>query len=414
MLSFARDDRGIAVVWVAISMGIIIGSAILAIDLSSIQATRTQLQNAADAAALAAVQELGPSSTLSLSEKRQNATQQAITFAALNRAFIDRTVGPVNITSEDVTFPEVNKVTVRTHRTEATGDPLRTYFIRLIPPFGDGLADVQADATAQIEGADAANGFFPWVLQDRYEDRDGDGEWDDAPEPYTDQNGNGQWDEGEPYEDLDKHGTYSEGDYYDPIATGYGTAPPSPFNDVGLQLVLKQGNPAGTLTSGFFYPCRWPPLDYYTGEAPLGGGDVYNEWIVNKSPYWVKIGDVLRLEYGNMQGPTKHGVDQIIDECPTSFFNPEGDPPEIPWVDGHSHDISIDCPRIGAIAFFDPSNVQGSSDKFVTVVKLSYWFVESIGAQNTVYGRLIEIVDADALGGGGFSGGFIYTIKLVE
>jgi Flp pilus assembly protein TadG len=409
MLKFAKDDRGIAVVWVAVSIGIIIGAAVLAIDLSSIQTTRTQLQNAADAAVLAGVRDLKPSGSLSLAERQQNATQTAIGIAALNRAFIDKTVGPVDITGADVTFPEVNRITVRTHRTEATGDPLRTFFVRLIPPFGDGLADVQADATAEIVPASGTRGFFPWVLPDRFNDTDDDGEWDAEPEPFTDLNGNEEWDPGEPYDDVDKHGTYSEGDEYDPITTGYGTAPPSPFNDVGIELVLKQGNPAGTLTSGFFYPTRWPPTDYYTGESPLGGGSIYNDWIVNKSPYLVQIGDVLRLEFGNMQGPTKQGVNQIIDECPTSFFNEETG-----LVEGHSHDLSVDCPRIGAIAFFDPSNVQGSSDKFVTVVKLSHWFVESIQAQNTVYGRLIEIVDPDAVTGGGFGGGFVYKTRLVE
>ena len=69
-------------------------------------------------------------------------------------------------------------------------------------------------------------GFFPWVLPDRFEDRNSNGEWD-APEPFTDSNGNGQWDQGESFADLDGDGEYDEGDWYDPVLTGYGTAPPS-------------------------------------------------------------------------------------------------------------------------------------------------------------------------------------------
>jgi hypothetical protein len=85
-------------------------------------------------------------------------------------------------------------------------------------------------------------------------------------------------------------------------------------------------------------------------------------------------------------------------------------------VEGHVHGSDVPCPRIGAIAFFDPSNVQGSSDKVVTVVKLSHWFVDDIREHNTVYGLLIEIIDPDAIAdpGGGFSGGFIYLTRLVE
>lgn len=410
MNRFVKDEQGIAIIWVAISMAVIIGAAVLAIDLSAIQTTKTQLQNAADAAVLAAVPELVPDGSATLAERRQDATQQAIAMAALNNAFIDRTVGPVNINAADVTFPTDTRVTVRTHRTRATNDPLRTYFVGVLRPFAGGdLADVSADATAEVLPASGTHGFFPWILPDRFQDNDGDGEWDE-PEPYTDTNGNGQWDAGEPYTDLNKNGVYDEGDYYDPILTGYGTAPPSPFNDAGIELVLKQGNPALTLTSGFFYPTRWPPLDYYDGTPPESGADKYGEWIVNKSPYLVQIGDVVRLETGNMVGPTKKSVNDIIDACPTSFYNQATG-----QVEGHSHGPEVDCPRIGAIAFFDPANVQGSSDKLVTVVKLSHWFVTDIEAKDsTVHGTLIEIVDPDAISGGGFSGGFIYLTKLVE
>ncbi len=409
MLKLAKDESGIAIVWVAVSMGIIVGAAVLAIDLSSIQTTRTQLQNAADAAALAAAQDLAWDGTSTLAERRQEATNTAIAIAARNRAFIDRTVGPVNISASDVTFPSESEVTVRTHRTVADGDPLRTYFIRLIPPFGDGLADVQADATAMVAPASGTTGFFPWVLPDRYDDLDGDGVWDD-PEPFTDQNGNGEWDNGEPFEDLDGNGIYSA-DFYDPILTGYGTGDPYAHDDAGMLLVVAQGDPQSTLTSGFYYPARWPPEDYYTGESPLSGASIYQNWIMNKSPYLVQVGDHVRLEYGRMRGPTRSGVNDIISRCPTSFYNPDLDPP---GVDGHSHDGSIDCPRIGAIAFFDPADVQGSSNKLVTIVKLSHWFVESMDQQNTVYGRLIEIVDGSSIGGGGNSGNFIVLVRLVE
>jgi len=402
MSKIFKDESGIAVIWVAIGMSCIVGFAVLALDLSAIQTTKTQLQNAADAAVLAAAPELVPGGA-SLQERRQNARQMAIGIAALNRAFIDRTVGPVNIGAGDVTFPEENRVTVTTHRTVATGDALRTYFIQLLPPFGDGLADVTADATAEIMPAGGTRGFFPWMLPDRFQDNDGDGEWDD-PDPFTDTNGNGDWDPGEPYVDENKDGVYTQGDFYDPILTGYNTPA-----DAGVFLPVKQGNPQDALVAGFYYPVRFPPTGYYTGEAPLGGAAVYKDWIINKSPYLVQIGDVLRVENGNMQGPTKSGTRDIIDACPTSYYDSSDN-----TVKGHSHPESVPCPRIGAIAFFDPENIQGGSDKLVTVVKISHWFIESVGQpQNTVYGRLLEIVDPNAVPGLP-SGGFIHLVRLVE
>jgi len=402
MLNKLNERDGIAVVWVAIGLASILGFAVLALDLSAIQTARTQLQNAADAAVLAAVPELIPGGA-SLQERRQDATQMAIAFARMNRALIDESVGPVVIDAGDVTFPEKNRVTVTTHRTVATGDPVKTRFVQLIPPFGDGLADVTADATAEILGAGGTRGFFPWALPDRYDDRDDNGQWDD-PDPFTDTNGNGQWDPGEPYEDENKDGVYTPGDFYDPILTGYQTPA-----DAGILLEVKQGDPQMTLVPGFYFAVRFPPEDYYTGESPQSGASVYKEWIINKSPYLVKIGDVLRVEGGNMQGPTKQGLNDIINGCPTSYYDPADG-----RVKQHGHPSAEPCPRIGAIAFFDPSDIQGAADKYVTVVKLSHWFIESIAdPQNTVYGRLLEIVDPNAVPGDP-SGGFIYVVRLVE
>ncbi len=410
MKKIAKDERGIAVIWVAVSMALIMGAAVLAIDMSAIQTTKTQLQNAADAACLAAVHELLPSGATTSNQREHNATNVAIEVAALNNAFKEHTIGAVEITEADVSFPSAVEVTVRTHRTEATQDPLRTYFIGLIKPFGDNIADVSADATAQLVGAGGTRGFFPWILPDRFQDNDGDGVWDE-PEPFDDLNKNGEWDPGEPYADLNNNKKYDVGDFYDPILTGYGTGPPSPFNDAGLELVLKQGTPQDALTAGFFYPTRWPPLDYYTGERPQSGAAAYRNFIINKSPYLVQIGDRVRLEYGNMQGPTKQGTSTIIDECPTSSYNEDTGK-----IEGHSHDETIYCPRIGAIAFFHPGDVQGSSDKVVTIVKISHWFVSDMRSKNTttVYGRLLQIVDPDAVTGGGFSGGFVFLTRLVE
>jgi len=226
--------------------------------------------------------------------------------------------------------------------------------------------------------------LFPWIILDRFQDKDGDGEWDD-PEPFSDTNGNGNWDPGEPYVDEDGNGTYSEGDVYDPLLTGYSV----PF-DIGATLTVAQGNPEEALSLGFFYPCRYPPLDYYTGEQPQSGAAIYEEWIEHKSPYRVVVGDRLRIEGGNMQGPTKSGVRDIIDACPTSYYDQSDQE-----VKGHSHSVSESCPRIGAVALVDPTNAQNGPDGIVTAVKFFSLFVESTAyPRNVLTIRLLQLDDA--------------------
>jgi len=169
--------------------------AVLVIDGAMLMTTKNQLQAAADAAALA-----GASGLVEGSEA--TATDRAIRFASYNVAVQD-TRRPVIISEDDITFPEAKMIRVRTHRTEATGDPLRTYFMRIVNTGSANVTDVSAIAAARFFDVCEADCIKPWAIPDR---------WDDV-------NGNGALEPGE---------------LYDPDITGY-SAP----GDVGASIILK-------------------------------------------------------------------------------------------------------------------------------------------------------------------------------
>ena len=345
---------------VAVAMFALFAFAVLAIDGALLLTTRTQLHAAADAAALAGASGL-------LEGSQNTAIERAINFASYNSAVQD-TKAPVIITAADISFPEPDVIRVRTHRTEATGDALRTYFRKVISPFT--TADVTAVAAAKVYDVCGGRCLKPWSIPDR---------WDDA----------------------NDNGAYDEGELYDPDITGY-QAP----GDVGVGITLKVGNPQQTIAPGIFFPINFPPLDNEYGEKPLTGGKWYETWISDCTPYLVEVGDRLQLEPGNMVGPTKHGMEDLIAQDPNAEWDPGSK-----TVVGSDFGLS---PRIGLIPFFDPTQPPSSGRNFVTVVKLGAFFIESTGPGGQVNGRFIQISTQGIPCPGGTSSSFIKTIVLVE
>jgi len=336
-VALLKSKRGSVLISVAVAILALFAFAVLAIDGALLLTTRTQLHNAADAAALA-----GASGLIEGSE--DIATQRALDYASHNTA-VQETRVPVLITSEDVTFPEANVIRVQTHRTQATGDALRTFFYKVISPFTS--ADVTAVAAAKAYDVCNSNCLRPWAIPDR---------WDDA----------------------NDNGLYDEGEIYDPEGTGY-VAP----IDVGTTVVLKTGNPAKAISPGIFYPINFPPLDNEEGMNPLTGGDWYREWISGCEPYLVGIGDRLQLEPGNMVGPTTQGMEDLIAQDPSAS-----------WDDVNKTIVNSAfgmSPRIGLVPFFDPTLPPASGRNWVTVTKLGAFFIESIGPGSQVNGRFIQI-----------------------
>ena len=355
-------ERGSVIVFVAVSLAACLAFSVLAIDVGAILVTRVQLQNAADAAALAGASAL-------LNQGEDEAVDRAIAVAGQNLALEDG-MQPVVISDADITFPTPARCKVTTHRTAATGDPLLTFFSPVVG-VADRVAQVTATATAEYYFVCGVDCLKPWSIPDRWDDTDNDGQYDYA-EPYTDTNGNGQHDPGEPYTDRNGNGQFDPDEPYDPNTTGY--LPPA---DVGTHVILKHGSPQDVIVPSFFYAVDLPPLHSPEGP-PQTGGNNYRWNIANCNTSFIELGDSLQVEPGNMAGPTRQGVGDLIAQDPDAYWDNGSNS-----VQGSAYGTS---PRVIKIAFFDPRYTPQSGRNYVIVSKLGAFFVEGMGPQSSVVG----------------------------
>ncbi len=355
------NNRGSVMVLAAAALVALFSFAALTIDGAMLMTTKNQLQAAADAAALAGATGL-------IEGSQATAIDRAILIASQNQAVQDQR-RPVLITENDITFPAAGMIRVRTHRTAATGDALRTYFMRIVNPLSTNLYDVSAVAAAVVYDVCASNCVKPWAIPDR---------WDDV-------NANNALDVGETY---------------DPDITGY-AAP----GDVGASITLKVGDPQGTIAPGQFFPIDLPPLDCECGIDPQSGADQYRWNIGNCNPFTVEPGDRLQVKPGNMVGPTRQGMQLLIDSDPGAYWS-SGDQ----TVAGSAFGLS---PRIVLVPFFDPTSPPESGRNWVEVVKIGAFFLEEIDG-NDVRGRFIKVNVPGAPCNGGEEGTFLGGIRLVE
>jgi Flp pilus assembly protein TadG len=364
-----RDEKGASIIFVAIAMVVILGFAVLAIDASLMQLAKTQLQNAADAAALAGA--------MTLAENNLNegpAEIEAIRVAGLNIAVQD-IQRPVVIGPNDVRITWIlNKyrgVEVTTHRTEKTSDPVTLYFLKVLDPSHGNKGDVTAKATATFLPICATDGLKPWCIPDK---------WNDT-------NHNKKLDPGESYD------------------AGY----QAPLNDVGssdigLQVTLRPGNPDSLLELERYFAVDFPPRN--TGD-PFEGGEWYEKWIVERAPYMVGLGDQLQIEPGTMDVTTSNGLEDLIALDPDAKW----DPVTKTVINSDYHT----SPRIIKATAFDPTiGVQdaGHGRKYVTVSKIIVLFVERHDGADIV-GRFMRLV-TQGTSGTDCPGGFAVKVALVK
>ncbi|MFH1277906.1 MAG: pilus assembly protein TadG-related protein [Candidatus Eisenbacteria bacterium] len=382
MRQVLKNQQGAALLFVTISLVVMFAFAVLSIDVSLLYVTRTQLQNAADAAALA-----GALGMMQSQMDTTTAVDWAIETAGANQAFVGAGDGSGNvmesvvIAESDIEFPEENQIRVTTHRTEDTADPIRTMFVRVIDPVTGGFANVTATATAGFGYNCGSNCLRPWVPPDRWFDADGDGTFN--PDSVS-----------------------NPDEYYDPVATGY-VAPA----DLGAQVVLKlaNGNQDGFGTD-WYYAVDFPPVNKGNPET---GANVYRDWIMGcrDDDIIVEPGDLLKCEPGNMVGPTRQGLAVLMAQDPGASWDAAGGE-----VVGSAFPTS---PRIIKACLFDPSvgridNPYGGG-KVIQVIKVIAFFVEGYDNQGDITARFMQQADP---------GGeecddpndptFLYTVKLVQ
>jgi hypothetical protein len=422
MRQFVKKDRGNALIMGAISFAVLTAFGVLTIDIGRILVTHTQLQNAADAGALAGASLFCESGTPSDAE-----IQSEVRLVGGNHTSLAMdTPQKVDIPNSQITITRVpdapsNIVEVRTRSVT------KQYFLNLMKGQGwggnGGNSDtVNAVAAAACGATCGVQCVKPWSIPDRWDDVtpiagynggnhrpnwQGNKAWDS--EDFTDANGNGLYDLGENYTDDNANGQY-DAEGYNSQLTGYIPDPYpgnylSPGGDLGLELALKADNDSKP-TPGEYQAIDLPPVNRGT---PITGADEYRNNIANCNVANIWPGDWLQLEPGNMVGPTNQGMRDLIAQDPDAYWDPITQS-----VQGSKFQVS---PRIVLIPIHDPRIPIGQGRDIVQVAKVAAFFMEQMEGNAEVRGKFLKVraPGSPCIAGDGSSGlSFTYTLSLIR
>ena len=368
------DQRGAALVLVAVSLVVLISAAALAVDVGLLTTARTEAQRTADMAAHA-----GASALIYSPYSEAAARSEAIAFAARNSVRGESSV----LLPEDVeVLLDESKVRVTMHRTIDRGSPISTFFARI---FGADRVNILARAAAVARPAGAVTCLLPVTVADRWYEADG-----------TRADENDTWDP-------------DEGDYYGDGAMGYGS------DDLGTLITLKpsqgaaQGNDGGDdpPDSNRFEPGWWY-LWYPTGG---GGAKTLREQVLRcpevKVPW--AVGDWATDKNGNVQSIAK-AFNELIALDPNARWDQS-----CKCVVNSAYPVS---PRIRPVPLFNPETYtkQGSKSNFQISDFMGLFVVPGPGGplgQQSVYARIASF--QGVLGGGGpTTGPLIRAVQIVE
>lgn len=396
-----RGARGAVVVHVAIIMVAMIAMSALAIDMGVQYVGRRQVQNAADAAALAAA------ISRSFVDPSNVALAQASGVAAARQ-------NPVwgqdpDIVDADVTFPScppgapgvpdtcVRADVYRTNYGRANGSPLPTFFAGMVGVNDQG---VRASAMAQMRaGTGTADCVKPWGLPDK---------WIEARNPADEYN--------RYYTNGPNRGQLLPGavDSYDQ-AQGYSLP-----QDYGVLVRLYiGGNGNQAMSPGFFQPVVVDP-----GNT---GGARYQDAILGCVTTTIQPGTVLQPEPGRMVGPTGHGFDELIALDPSARWDPTANGGRGAPVGGcMAAGTCTRSPRWLAVPVFnidsfdqqrlnEPAGNNGRNLP-ITVVKIIGVWLDEVRNNNDIRGYITHYPTVRISGGevNGTGGSFARTVILVR
>ena len=374
-----RDDRGMTLVFVGLGMVAFMSATMLAVDVGNLMVARTQSQTAADSGALAAVTALvfdDWNNRTSTGPAVQNGIAAAT--AASNKVMSK----PVSVLPGDVTFPAVDKAMVTVYRTTARGNPVSTFLGSMM---GISTVDVGATATAQASPANAATCVKPFLIPDRWTEKQ-DPTWDPMKSTFDMYDNKGNL--------LPNPDKYVPADQ--PGYTGY-----SMTRDKGMELQLRAGTGNNI-----------EPSSYYSWKMPSDtGGDYYRDNISGCNTSIVHWNDVVIQEPGDMSGPTNQGIDDLIAKDPNAVW-----------------DTSCNCvknsaygsasPRVAPIPLYDPVYyAQGKAGGRNASFKVANWigFFIEYRSGNNVFGRITPILGViDPNAGPAPAGAIPQSIRLVQ
>ena len=352
-----KDERGMAFVYVGISFMAFMVVTTIAIDVGMFLTARTQAQSSADAGALSGA------IALAFNDYDNRTSTGPAVQSAVNASSANQVMGRVvSVKTSDVTFPVgptglSNRVRVQVYRTEARDNPVDTLVASI---FGVDHTDIVADATAEASPANKVKCVKPFLIPDRWTEKQ-TAPWDPNDEFRAFDN------QGNPLPNPDVY----NGDLNSPDYTGY-----NPVRDKGMELVLR----AGTGTN-------IEPTAYFSWKMPGEiGADFYSTNISGCNNAYIKPGHMAVQEPGNMVGPTNQGIDALIAKDP-----------DAKW------DTTCQCvkdsqfgtsPRVFPIPLYDPfyyaeNKANGRNADFKVANWLGFFVTKRMG--NQVYGRITPI-----------------------
>lgn len=358
-----REERGVSLAFVALSVVALIGMGALAVDLGMFYTGRTEAQRVADLSAMA-----GAGGLLISPGNASLATALAIDYASRNEIRQQ----PAVVQPGDVNVDLANeRVTVTVFRTQARGNPVATFLARVL---GIDVVDISATATAEVSPAGGVNCVLPFAIPDRWAEVGGD--------PNT----------------FDPE----EGDYYIPWDPSNPDAPYTGYaeSDAGTSIVIKPFQ-NGKPNASWYYPWR-PP-----GQQ---GADDYRENIAGcvdpSLEYYV--GQEVDTEPGAMIGPTKQGIQDLISQDPDAVWNSS-----LGCVTDSGGSTCRGSPRIRPAPMFDPTQTPDPGMQPFTLTNYAGIFIQGMQG-NDVIGIFLGYSGIGPAGTGSTSGPLIRTIRLVE
>lgn len=241
-----RKERGVVIIWTAFFMVLMLGFIAIGIDVAKVMATRSELQNAADAAALAGASAIN----LQTGKVRpDSALVRATQTAGLNKAFTSSPTAVALLAADVLVNPNANTVKVTVRRNAASGGPMITHVAQVL---GFTHVDLSATATAQASP------------------------------------------------------TCEQCEKLLPL----GAAPPNGGQGFQLGTIyVLQASPPNQVSPGNYQSVDFPACNEgpCAGMSPTGA-NTYRCLLANGYACCASVGQVIQTEPGNMAGPTRQGL----------------------------------------------------------------------------------------------------------
>jgi Flp pilus assembly protein TadG len=343
-----KDKKGAVVILAAIATTALLGFTALAVDVGVILTSRNQLQNLVDSAALAAASKLDGGTHGDIVSKAQE-------YASYNTVLNQQVALQTNdIVIVDNVAMAQRYVQVTGYRTSTRGNPVSLLFAR---NFGFNTADVTATSKAGLVPIKGTEGVRPWAVRDKC------------------------------------------------LVSGEEGCEGFAYPTIGEPVTLKYGPQDNPEEEYWFGPVCMPPVNKGNPET---GANAYRDLIEDGSDVMVETGDVLRVEPGNMAGPTAQGVNYLTSQDSTAYWDSSTN-----QVAGSSYENN-QSPRIIKVVFYDPNvGIVGSPGQ-ITITRIGAFFLEGTTGppESNVTGRFMETVSTGMLDLNSQSR--VYGVGLIE